>query len=434
MTDPYESLGRALVAAARRREATATSGRIRGWLSRRSNAVAFAAVLALTGGAIAVAASGVLEGSPVSEPEGTPTPNAGTGIPTAGGGRVLPLRAPDPEGGLPWGMQLVQTTRGQTCVQIGRVSGGRVGQLGIDGAFRNDRRFHPIGADILPNYTSGYANLICLLPGEVMLGYAPTQDRNAEWGVGRQAASARQLRMVSWWLLGPHAVSLTYDSHSGSKTLAPSGPEGAYMIVEPVREVPARMTIGGFNTGVIVGHRVGLGLGFGRRTAEPGEVTRVVYRFGALTCSVGLPGTGMKPCPILPPAPRSTYEPTHSLHLPVLASAVTQPHRACAGAYLLDPCYKARIEFSAPYAIRNAASEYEIRASSNCHNANPSSWTVNRDIVQHATVRTMSLGYFNCTSDTFEVIYIDQAHSNAAIAGPTSVIVGVGRITKPPDK
>ena len=124
MTDPYRLLGEALVAAASRQEMRAGAPRWRAWLARRVNVVALSVVLILGGGAAAVAASGLLNGTPVAEPQGTPTATAGTGIPTAGGGHLLALRVADPEGGLPWGVQLVHTTRGETCVQIGRVHDG----------------------------------------------------------------------------------------------------------------------------------------------------------------------------------------------------------------------------------------------------------------------------------------------------------------------
>src|SRR6202020_2402616 len=40
-------------------------------------------------------------------------------------------RAADPSGGLPWGTRLVRT-RGYSCVQVGRLSGGQLGEVGVD--------------------------------------------------------------------------------------------------------------------------------------------------------------------------------------------------------------------------------------------------------------------------------------------------------------
>ncbi len=110
--------------------------------------IAFACLLASA--TVALAASGViLSGAPV-RPEGRLSPGVGEGVPASGASQLLALRVPDPEGGLPWGMRIVRTTRGEVCVQIGRIQNGRLGELGIDGVFHDDGRFHPLPADVLP--------------------------------------------------------------------------------------------------------------------------------------------------------------------------------------------------------------------------------------------------------------------------------------------
>ena len=63
----------------------------------------------------------------------------------------LVAETPDPRGGLPWGLRAFQTTRGQTCLQVGRVQHGTIGVIGQDGAWANDHRFHPIS----PNAYTG---------------------------------------------------------------------------------------------------------------------------------------------------------------------------------------------------------------------------------------------------------------------------------------
>jgi hypothetical protein len=432
MTDPYTQLGEELLLAARRQEDAdhAASG-VRAWFLRRSrrlHATAMAVVLVLAGGAVALAASGLLSGSPVPEPQGPPSPDAGTGVPVAGGSRLLALRAADPEGGPPWGMRLVRTTRGELCVQIGRVDEGQLGQLGLDGAFHDDGRFHPLSPDTLPNYTDGYADLTCLLPGEVMLGYAPTQDRNAEWGVDPGAKTARQLRAISWGLLGPHAVSVTYRTATGTQTRPVSPGTGAYMIVLPLRRLARRVTIGGFQSGSIVGHEVGLDP---RGVEGVGAVSRIVYRFGSLVCSVGSLAPATKRCPA-PPPPRRAYLPTRSLHEPVHVTAVAQSRESCSAAFLLDPCYRAEVEFKAPYAVTSAGSEYLVAVESTCHNATPSSWPIIHNLTRGETVRTLSLGLFNCVStDEFEVLYLDQAAGGLSGAPHESVALGTAFLGKP---
>lgn len=134
-----------LVAAARRQEATrGATGGLGSWLARRLNAPVMAVVLLLAGGAVAVAATGVLSGSPVKQ-QGKPRPNAGFGLPVAGGSHLLALQAPDPQGGLPWGMRVVRTTRGETVCRslastaIGSASSASMAPSTTTGAFIRSR-------------------------------------------------------------------------------------------------------------------------------------------------------------------------------------------------------------------------------------------------------------------------------------------------------
>ena len=432
MNDPYSLLGQTLTAAARRQQ---DHGRarwsVRAWLARRLNAAVIAGALVLGGGAIAVAATGLLNGSPVRDPAGTPTPSSGSGVPVAPGGSHLAALTADPEGGLPWAIQLVHTTRGELCVQIGRVHDGQIGQLGIDGAFNDDGRFHPLAPDVLPEYGGGYADISCALPGETIMGSQPTQDRNAEWMVGpRKTKPARDLRAVSFGVLGPHAVSVTYRTSTGTHTLPVESGTGAYMIVQPIGPVVPPIVLGGFSGGFISGDEVG---------GEPGPerfdmVRTVTFRFGALICSIGTIPVGAKRCPAPPPPPRSAFEaPTRSLHQPVHVTAVTQSHASCRAAFLLIPCYRAEVEFKAPYAITSAGSEYEVEAGSTCKNAIPNGWPLNDDVALGQTVRTVSLGLFNCTSiDEFQVRYIDSHFfARSTGYGHEPVIVGTGFLGTP---
>ena len=107
--------------------------------------VAAAVLLLLGGAAVALAASGViLTGAAVPAPRFA-SPTAGAGLPQPGKWKLLSLRVADPAGSPPWGMRVVRTTRGLVCVQLGRVQEGVLGELGIDGAFHDDLRFHPVG-------------------------------------------------------------------------------------------------------------------------------------------------------------------------------------------------------------------------------------------------------------------------------------------------
>jgi hypothetical protein len=106
-----------------------------------------AAVVLVLSAAVAVAASGVLSGSPV---KGFVWPrNVGQGAAITSSAELLPLSARDPAGGLPWGLREVKTTRGDACLQFGRLDQGKLGVLGQDGAFNDDHEFHELPANIV---------------------------------------------------------------------------------------------------------------------------------------------------------------------------------------------------------------------------------------------------------------------------------------------
>jgi hypothetical protein len=422
-----------LIAAAHRQEASpgAAAG-VRSWLSRRLNAGVMAVVLVLAGGAIAVAATGVLSGSPVKQ-QGRLRPNAGIGVPAPGGSRLLALRAADPQGGLPWGMRLVHTTRGEICVQIARVDGHQLGQLGIDGAFHDDGRFHPLAPDVLPEYSDS-GDVGCNAAAPIVIGSWPSGDRNAAPN-GPELTSfkptAKDLRLISWGLLGPHAVSITYHTAAGVRTRPVAPGTGAYLIVSAVSHVPRSIGGGGELLGWTSGHEVAAG--FRIPGGVGGSVIAATFRFGSFTCSIGHGAPVATSCP----RPRSTTEnplaPTRSLNEPVNVTLRTQSHDSCSAAYLVDPCYRAEIEFKAPYAVTSAGSEYFVQAKSRCNHARPSSWSFFQDIRQGETVRTQSSGLFNCTSDEFKVQYLlgNRLPTPARGSQHESVIVGTATLRAP---
>ncbi len=408
-----------LVSVARKQEASGgAAARVRSWLSRRLNAAVMAFAFVLAGGAIAVAATGVLNGSPVKR-QGPATPNAGIGVPAAGGSRLLALRTADPQGGLPWGMRLVRTTRGETCVQIGRLDDGQLGQLGIDGAFHDDGRFHPLAPDVLPQYSDS-GDVSCNLPAPIRIGSWPAGDRSAAPSPERTSfkPTAADLRSISWGLLGPHAVSITYRTDAGVRTRPVTPGPGAYVIVREVSQVPRPIGGGSEFVGRTSGHAVG-----SSPTGIDGPVIAATFRFGSFTCSIGHGAPVARPCPTYHPAPATRFAPTPSLNEPVKVTLETQPHDSCSAAYLVDPCYRAEVQFKAPYAVMNAGSEYLIQAKSSCDHARASSWSFISDIRQGQTVRTQSSGLFNCTSDKFQVEYL-----NNNVSHHESVVVGSARV------
>ncbi|MGO9488985.1 MAG: hypothetical protein ACLQBB_08175 [Solirubrobacteraceae bacterium] len=179
-------------------------------------------------------------------------PNTGLGQPIRSSLRLLPIRVADPQGGPPWGMRVIRTTRGLVCLQGGRVVDGQLGGLGSGYAFKGDGRFHPflpadaIGIDACPTAASdGFAFIAGppltvtadglplagenLWPGERVHCDLPGQE---DWGV---RCPQRQLRQVALGLLGPDATRITVRTPRGKLAVKPYGPEGAYLIVLPAQ-------------------------------------------------------------------------------------------------------------------------------------------------------------------------------------------------------
>jgi hypothetical protein len=434
--DLFEAASRMLATHGAEEGSRSTGRRRRPWWLGLKAAV-IAAVLGMAGGAIALAATGVLSGPPVKE-QGKLSPNAGFGLPAPGGSRLQALRAADPEGGLPWGMRLVHTTRGEICVQVGRLDGDRLGQLGIDGAFGDDARFHALAPDILPQYSDS-GDVSCVLDGQIAIGGWPSGDRSAapnSLELTRFKPTASDLRSISWGLLGPHGVSVTYRTAGGVRTRRVAPGTGAYLIVSPVGHVPRNLGslgAGEVLTGWTSGHEVAAEIPY--RIGVPGGTGSVViaatYRFGSFSCSIGHGAPVATSCPMPALTPTSAFSPTRSLHRAVHVDTVLQSPAACRRAFLLDPCYRADVEFRAPYAVTSAGSEYTVEASSRCKNARPSGWPVDHDVKRGEAVRTLSTGLFRlcATADEFEVRYLDQSpQAHAVGSSHESAIVGVGSL------
>src|SRR5271154_1953068 len=112
----------ALREAARKRPAQGPqplpAGRLR--IARiRHGSLLLAVLVMLSICAVALAATGVIPTGAPGRPEELPNPKAGIGLSTRGGTSQIVATAADPEGGLPWGLRIVRTTRGETCLQIG---------------------------------------------------------------------------------------------------------------------------------------------------------------------------------------------------------------------------------------------------------------------------------------------------------------------------
>jgi hypothetical protein len=403
--DPYSILGAQLTAAAARQHARGgLTSRVRAWRPRRVNTPLLAAVVVLAGGAIAAAATGVLTGSPVSNPAGPPVPHAGYGVPVAGVSDVLGLRVADPEGGLPWGMRIVRTTRGLVCVQVGRVYRGQLGQLGVDGVFHDDGRFHRLGSNVL--YGTSEAIIQCVLPSQSFSYADASADRSGDPVPSEGVRPpARELRSISFGLLGPDAASVTYKTRSGLRTEPVSPGTGAYLIVEPVAHAGRQFGHGGAAIGPVSRHAV-TPLPFG---LTGNTVTAITYRFGSLTCTSGFGAPVSTPCPTSRPAFPVSRKPAHNLNEPLHLTLVKNTPAVCRAAFLNDPCYRVLLQFKAPYAVTNAASEYSIETQASCANKPVASWSIERDIKRGESVKELSNSSFSpsacAATETLQVRY-----------------------------
>jgi hypothetical protein len=193
--------------------------------------------------------------------------------------RLLALRVPDPRGGPPWGMRLVTTTHGLLCAQVGRVMHGELGQLGLDGAFHNDGRFHVLAPDDLPEVraqgSAGDAD--CVATKETFAGEIDGLDRNAVENPQGNTIALSGRREISYGLLGAHALAVTY--RSGTKTLTRPVLRGlgAYLVVLQAKR---NRHLG--STGAAPGSDYTDDLAPAGLT---GALVAITYRYGRTVCS-----------------------------------------------------------------------------------------------------------------------------------------------------
>jgi hypothetical protein len=154
------------------------------------------------------------------------------------------------------------------------------------------------------------------------------------------------------------------------------------------------------------------------------------------------PGTHAEPLPKRVVEQERRSNPTRSLHATIHLTLLPQPRAACNAAFLLYPCYKGEVAFTAPYAVTPAttgysrAAEYSIDGFATCKAGGrpETSWGLQRNVGAHETITTTSLGLFvltpSCAShEGFEVTYLNRQSPSAA-APHESVIVGTVTLSK----
>lgn len=244
-----------------------------------------AGLVVATPAAVGAASGWFSAGQPVKSPPVSAIRGDGKVLP--GGSRLLPIRVADPAGGPRWGLRLVRTTRGDSCIQIGRVQGGQIGSLGIDNAFDNDHQFHAIS----PNDTNAD---LCGATDGVGVGFvnADAHDTpasvNVPIGNGTETASPQSgMRMIFAGLLGPQAKSITYRTPSGQTLTQPTvGRFGAYLIV--FRQTFANCFA--FETGA-PGRICGAMSHYSSEVEAPTAIMGITYKDGTI-CRVSLVPNG----------------------------------------------------------------------------------------------------------------------------------------------
>jgi hypothetical protein len=410
MNDYFMEIERELCAAAERHAHMPWYQRgIRLVLFTRTRVALVALVLAGASTAVALAASGViLTGSPVRTVE-RPSATVGQGVPVAGGSRLLPLRAPDPAGGLPWGMRIVHTTRGLICVQVGRVADGQLGELGTDGAFGDDGLFHPLPAGALPDVL-GPSNLLdsdCEMPGATFAGDIVGLESNAAADPKPGVGPLADRREISFGLLGGHALSIRYRSGSETLTQSVIPGLGAYLIVQP------------FTSGRQLGsisETDGSDLRYGFPASPNGALTAITYRFGKLCTDTGS-GAIAGPCGL------SEAPPPHAPPLPAVATAL-HTHLQIHGRVITG----GEISFAAPYPVSSAGEDYSLSART-CHGG-LAGGSSDRDVARGATV-TIPIGFVLSLACS-RTLNVEVDYTRTVFGLPTPTLIGTVVIHEPP--
>ena len=337
MSDFFDQVGRDLGDAVEHRRHLPWHVRIRS--SRRRNVVVgVLAALVVATPAVAAVAHWFGSGAPDRFPMSSASQLSGRELPGTTA-QLLGLRVADPHGGPAWGMRMLRTTRGDTCIQIGRVQGDQVGSLGIDHAWNDDHLFHAFPADAVTEdcgTTDGaghaFLNLSdAALPSsaEPTFGASGPQARSCEpANQGHRSqpiCPAGAMRIVFAGLLGPDATDVTYRSPDGmTKTEPTSGPDGAYLIVV----TRTRSTCEHYGWGNPDELASCAGESFSGASPSRGAVTAVSYRRHA-ACIVkrhGLTGQG---CPPVGYVADRSPEITHAELATPITVHVTHGRRWC---------------------------------------------------------------------------------------------------------
>jgi hypothetical protein len=360
---------------------------------------AAAAVTALlAASAVALAVTGTFSTGSAVRPPVRPIASAGAGVATRGT-YLLPMRVADPAGGLPWGMRVVHTTRGLVCVQVGRVDGSQLGVLGQDGAFADDGRFHPVAPDVIDYHRSTTEVSSCLAPGQTTSQEASIPQNGVFGARHPDAIPKTARRWVSFGLLGPRAVSVSYRTEGQEHTVPVAHGSGAYLVVLPGRPK------GGFETG-------GGAVSTTEFVTPQGAISSIAYRVHGRLCSESRPASEASSRHPQCPRPLVAFQPERPrrLHRPIGV-------RLTAGG-------TAVVTFTAPRAVRSALSGYTVEIPSPCH-MGTSGTPVERDVRPGEVLHVKLPGIFaNACGPTVTVRVVYEHDRERFPLGEDDLIVG----------
>jgi hypothetical protein len=366
--------------------------------SRAIPASAAAVLIALLlASAVALAVSGTFSTGSAVHPPVRPVAGAGAGI-AERGTRLLPTRVVDPAGGLPWGMRIVHTTRGLVCLQLGRIDGPQLGVLGQNGAFGDDGRFHPVAPDVVSYHRSTTEVSSCLLPGQTTSQEAEIPQSGVFGERHPEAIPLSARRWISYGLLGPDAVSVTYRAAGQKRTIPVEPGSGAYLVVLPS---PPK---GNFDTG-------GGALSTDQFVTPQGVISSIAYRVHGKLCSESRPASEASAHPQCPrPTVAGPPRAPRRLHRPIRVR--------------VSASGTAVVTFSAPHAVSSALSDYTVEIPSPCHkgtNGIPVERDVRAGEIVHVAIPDL---FANACGRTVTVRVAYEENRHRFPLGESEVIIG----------
>ncbi len=397
MSGYLDRLERQLVDAARAEDPERRRRAARGRTIPAGAGAAAAVMALLVASAVALAVTGTFSTGSAMRPPVRPVASAGAGV-AARGTRLLPMRVADPAGGLPWGMRLLHTTRDLVCVQVGRIDGSQLGVLGQDEAFDDDGRFHPVAPDVVEFRRSTTELSSCLTPGQTTSQEADIPQNGVFGARNSKAIPNGDRRWISYGLLGPRAVSVSYTTEGHEHTIAVAHGSGAYLVVLPSSPK------GGFESG-------GGAVSTTQFVTPQGAISLITYRVHGRLCSESRQASEASSAPQCP-RPLVAAQPVapRRLHRPITV-------RLTAGG-------TATVTFKAPRAVRSALSGYTVEIPIPCHEGTDGI-PVERDVRAGEVVHVeIPSAFVNACGHTITVRVVYEHDRERFPLGEDDLIVG----------